>query len=220
VERIYRRAWVLVLLVGIPAGYQMSPASLVAQRRVSEPWKPVWQTAVPAPALSGGARTMWPNQPKAALHWSIDDIRAAHRTLAEAETGGRSVDPNSALHDFPYWTRTHAMFIHHVPQHARGNTAQQHLGYAQFIVIMGGTGNAVAGGALQRSRTLVESGVEIPGERRGRTITGGESFPLQEGDLLSIPPDTPVQLTSNARGGLTYMVVKINAMLYPWELIR
>jgi hypothetical protein len=220
-QRNPSRAWALVLLLGTIAGYQMSPSpSLAAQRGGAEPWKPTWQTPVPAPSLPAGARTMWPQQPKAAMHWSIDDVKKAHQALANAEIGGKSVDPNSVLHDFPYWTRTHAMFIQHVSQSSSGDTAQQHLGYAQFIVIMGGTGTAVAGGELRSAQTLVEQGRQVPGELRGRTVAGGDTFQLNEGDLLSIPPNTPVQFKATSRGGLTYMVTKLNAMVYPWELIR
>ena len=164
---------------------------------------------------------MWPNQPNEATFWSIDDIRNAHRTAAEANRAGRSIDANATLHHFPYWTRTHALFITHVPaQPSGGLPVAQHLGYAQFIVIMGGRGTIAAGGALVDGVALKERNQEIFGELRGRAIRGGETFKVNEGDWVSIPPNVPSLVRADSPDGLTYMVMKVNAQLYPWELIR
>jgi len=38
--------------------------------------------------------------------------------------------------------------------------------------------------------------------------------------MMSIPPNAPAQFSSKSLGGLTYTVMKVNAMLYPWDLIR
>ena len=236
---ITRLAWAPVVIIGFAAGYGAGPSgSAIAQRTnatvpalpadqsgalnqvngVHQP--PEFKSTIPAPLLSHRLRTMWPNQPNESTFWSIDDIRNAHRFLAEADRAGHTMDPNTALHDFPYWTRTHAMFIKHVPQNARRPPADQHLGYAQFIVIMGGTGTVVAGGQLTRPTTLNERGREIPGEMRGSAITGGETFTLKDGDWVSIPPNSPSQFKADSVDGLTYMVMKINAQLYPWDLTR
>jgi hypothetical protein len=180
---------------------------------------PSFQSVIPAPSLNQPV-PLWPNQPSETTYWSIADIRKAHQTLAAADKAGRTLDPNRALHDFPYWTRTHALFVAHVEGHpAAGRSAAQHAGYAQFIVIMGGSGTVVAGGTLEDRVALAEGGREIPGEWRGAAIAGGETFTVSEGDWLSIPPDTPAQFKADA-SGLTYMVMKINAMLYPWDLVR
>jgi len=181
---------------------------------------PEFRSTIPAPMLPHGVRTMWPNQPNEATFWSIDDIRNAHQVAADAHRGGRSVDPNTALHDFPYWTRTHAMFITHVPQRASGRLAEQHVGYAQFMVIMGGRGTIVAGGVLIDGVEFKEQNREIFGELRGRAIGGGETFAVNEGDWVSIPPNVPSLVRADSADGLTYMVIKVNAQLYPWELIR
>ena len=55
---------------------------------------------------------------------------------------------------------------------------------------------------------------------RGAAITGGETFMLKEGDWVSIPPNSPSQFKADSVDGLTYMVMKINAQLYPWDLTR
>jgi hypothetical protein len=211
--------------LGYTAGYAMSPAGAIAAQRGTDPslvngqhQPPEFKSVIPAPQLRQPV-PMWPNQPQNATYWSIDDIRAAHETLSAAHKSGKKIDPNSTLHDFPYWTRTHSLFIYHTPQNDAGETAHQHAGYSQFIVVMGGTGTVVAGGQLQKPSVLMEAGQPIPGELRGSSITGGERFAVKECDWLSIPPNTPAQFKADA-GGLTYMVMKINAMLYPWDLIR
>lgn len=207
--------FLVVVLVGYFAGQLLSAGSLVAAQH--EP--PEFKSTVPAPQLRQPV-PMWPNQPKDAMYWSIDDITKAHQTLAAAERDGKALDPNTTLHDFPYWTRTHSYFIVHVPQKGGSGPAQQHLGYSQFIVIMGGTGHVVAGGQLVGPAVLVEQGHAIAGELRGTAVQGGDTFPLQPGDWVSIPANAPTQFTAESEGGLTYMVMKINAMLYPWDLIR
>jgi mannose-6-phosphate isomerase-like protein (cupin superfamily) len=217
---------VAVVVVGVLAGYSLLPVRALfaqPQKPSYDPKRgqaPVWETVVPAPPLSPGARTLWPNQPSQATYWSIQDIRKAHHVLADAESAGRTVEPNTALHDFPYWTRTHSMFIYHTPRKPAANSTQQHMGYAQVVVVMGGSGTLVAGGRIHNAHVLTESGQQIPGELRGSSIDDGKTYQLAVGDMLSIPPNTPAQFTSETPGGLTYMVMKVNAMLYPWDLIR
>jgi hypothetical protein len=211
--------WLCAGVLSALGGYALSPGGGAFAQEASPRPGPSFQSTIPAPPLNQPV-PLWPNQPKEATYWSIDDIRKAHQALSAADKSGRRVDPNSTLHDFPYWTRTHSLFVAYAPEKpADTETAAQHAGYAQFIVIMGGSGTVVAGGEMQNKTLLTEGGRSFPGEYRGASIAGGESFRVQEGDWLSIPPDTPAQFKADA-GGLTYMVMRINAMLYPWELIR
>jgi mannose-6-phosphate isomerase-like protein (cupin superfamily) len=218
-KRAIDAAWLCAALATALAGYAVSPGGAVVAQEASPRPGPSFQSAIPAVPLNQPV-PLWPNQPRETTYWSIDDIRKAHRALSAAEKSGRAVDPNSTLHDFPYWTRTHSLFVTHVPEKPRaGDAAAQHAGYSQFIVIMGGSGIVVAGGELRDRTLLTEAGRAFPGEYRGTGVTGGETFRVVEGDWLSIPPDTPAQFESDA-GGMTLMVMKVNAMLYPWELIR
>ncbi len=223
-------------LVGYLAGYAISTrASIVAQTAIAQTQAgqirqgPSFQSTIPAQPLNQPL-PMWPNQPKDATYWSIDDIRKAHTTLSAAAAAGKTMDPNSILHDMPYWTRTHSLFVVHRPRYDKPRRsitkkmsqwadAEQHQGYAQFIVIMGGTGMIVAGGEIQNRQNLPDRGGPVPGEYRGQPVGGGETFKVKEGDWVSIPPNIPAWFQPDA-GGLTYMVMKINAMLYPWDLIR
>jgi hypothetical protein len=219
--RLLQAQTLLLIPAGLLCGYLAAANQLGAQQDISIPPPPALQTKRPAPYLNRNL-TPWPNQPQKGFHWSVGDIQNAHRLLAEAEQAGRQLDPNSTLHDFPFWTRTQSMSIYHVPykREATHGPAQQHLGYAQFVTIMGGVGSVTAGGELQNATTLIEQKRQIFGELRGSSIKGGKVFRVTTGDVLSIPPDTPVQFHADSPGGLTYMVMKINAMLYPWELIR
>jgi len=224
-------------LLGYLTGYSASPrAPMRAQTPAAQTQAgqsrqgPSYQSTIPATPLNQPI-PMWPNQPKDATHWSIDDIRKAHATLAAAAAAGRTMDPNSALHDMPYWSRTHSLFIIHRPHYARPRPsnvaktvsqwedAEQHAGYAQFIVIMGGSGSIVAGGQIRNAVSLSEKGRQLPGEYRGQPVAGGETFRVKEGDWVSIPANVPAWFQPDT-GGLTYMAMKVNAMLYPWELIR
>jgi hypothetical protein len=226
VTRIQKSIRVTAVVVGILSGISLAPnLALMAQRtkptydpKVGKP--PVWETPIPAPPLSQGGRTLWPNQPDHATYWSIKDVRKAHEMLAEQELAGKDVDPKAVLHDFPYWTRTHSMFIYHATQKRASNSAQEHMGYSQFVVIMGGTGTLQAGGRIANAHVLTEANRQIAGEMRGDTIEAGKTYQIAEGDMISIPPNTPAQFTATSRGGMTYMVMKVNAMLYPWDLIR
>ncbi len=221
-KRMSKGVWIAVVAGGLFVGYITHVRSSVAaqqQTADSLPPAPEWKSARPAPYLHTGNLTMWPNQPIDGTHWSIDDIRNAHRAMAEAEKAGKSVEPNSTLHDFPYWTRTHSMFIYHAP-FSKPTIAEQHVGYSQFIVIMGGTGTVQAGGTLQNATMLQEKGSPIWGELRGPSVSGGVTYNVKDGDWVSIPANTPAHIKASAAGGLSYMVMKINAGLFPWELIR
>src|SRR5262245_1566386 len=105
----FHRSTLLLIPVGLVCGYIAAASGARAQQEAELPPPPVLHTVRPAPYLNRNM-TPWPNQPDKGYHWSIDDIRKAHQTLADAEKAGKTIDPNSTLHDFPFWTRTHSMF--------------------------------------------------------------------------------------------------------------
>ena len=59
----------------------------------------------------------------------------------------------------------------------------------------------------------------VPGEYRGQPIVGGQTFKVKAGDWLVIPPDAPHQPKPDP-GGFSYMIMKINVGMYPWNLVR
>ena len=176
-----------------------------------------FRTTIPAPLPDSG-----PHKYAESMYWAIEDISNAHQVLVDAELAGTldQVDPNAALHDFPLWSRTMGWFVEHTPQNPTGPTAELSMGVSQLIVFMGGTGTVVAGGEIPDAVTLTENGQQIWGELRGSSIRGGETFEVKEGDFMTIPASQPAQFTATSEGGLTYMAMKVNAQLYPWELIR
>ncbi len=48
---------------------------------------------------------------------------------------------------------------------------------------------------------------------------GGQTYKVKAGDWLLIPPDAPHQPKPDP-GGFSYMIMKINVGMYPWNLIR
>lgn len=231
-NKFNRFIWFTVLVVGVMVG-RTAAQKVVAPRSVSGPiggyatfmpmeHKDTVFSRVPAPDVSISTQPLYPNEYDKATYWSIEEIRKSHQALVDAEKAGRTVDPNTTLHDFPYWTRTYGMWLRHVPEKATGAAAmaEQHLGYKQHIVITGGTGTVQVGGQLTGGTPLMEGGRPIWGETRGTAITGGETFTVAENDRVLIPANTPAIWKATSPGGLTYMVVKDTTKQYPWDLIR
>ena len=176
---------------------------------------------MPAVRIAREMRTLWPNQPTRATHWSIDDIRRAHETLAEAERSGRTMDPNDALHDFPLLD-TNPFPVHPAtfPRTPGATRPSSTWGTRSSSSSWAATAKS---GPVAGSRTPPRwwrTGDRYRANCVGTSIVGGERFEVGPGDWVSIPANTPTQVTTRAGGGLTYMVMKINAMLYPWEFIR
>ena len=97
--------------------------------------------------------------------------------------------------------------------------AEQHAGVYDFYIITGGSGEMVVGGKIANRQNLQDRDGPVPGEYRGQPIIGGQTFKVKEGDWLVIPPDAPHQPKPDA-GGFSYMIMKINTGMYPWNLIR
>jgi len=179
---------------------------------------PVWETAVPAPPLSPAPDALAePAEPGDVL---VDSgYPQGPPSACRAESAGRTIEPNTALHDFPYWTRTHSMFIYH----SLGAGGEQHA--AAHGIRAGGRGDGRIGHAGGRrphphAHVLTESGQQIPGELRGSSIDDGKTYRSRWATCSPFPRIRRAQFSSEAPGGLTYMVMKVNAMLYPWDLIR
>ena len=97
--------------------------------------------------------------------------------------------------------------------------AEQHAGVYDFYIITGGSGEMVVGGKIANRQNLQDRDGQVPGEYRGQPIVGGQTYKVKEGDWLVIPPDAPHQAKPDA-GGFSYMIMKINTGMYPWNLIR
>jgi mannose-6-phosphate isomerase-like protein (cupin superfamily) len=159
---------------------------------------------------------LWVDQPTKTSYWSVDDIRRAHAAFEAADASGQP-PTGPVLPGMPLQTRTHVYFVEHRAAGAP-SPAEAHEGASDVYVIMGGSGTVNTGGEIVNRKSFVGPDGPVPGEYRGSGIEGGTSFTVKEGDLLSIPPGVPSQAIAGP-DGLTYLVLRINVGLYPWNLI-
>ena len=171
-----------------------------------------------------------PDAPPETIYWSIDDVRKAHADLvqrAAAQTTGGIVGGGSLVR---VRTRTHSMSMFYRAHHnapvasltkkmSVWDDAEQHAGVYDFYIITGGTGEMVVGGEIEGRQNLADAAGPVPGEYRGQPIRNGKTYKVKPGDWMLIPPDTPHQPKPDA-GGFSYMLMKINVGMYPWNLIR
>ena len=218
-----KRVVLLSLAVGAAIGYQAGRmTTAMAQQTPPANTLPFGYNRAGNPALA-------PDAPAETIYWSVDDVRKAHNELVERarqSTGGIVGGGNLVR----VRTRTHSMgmfFRAHRDQPVASLTkkmsvwddAEQHAGVYDFYVITGGTGEMVVGGEIEGRQNLAEPSGLVPGEYRGQPIKGGKTYRVKPGDWLLIPPDTPHQPKPDT-GGFSYMLMKINVGMYPWNLIR
>ena len=168
-------------------------------------------------------------------HWSVADIYKAHTEMAEKAAKLATQPGSGSSQSFgggpvSVSTRNFAMFMLyrvHRDQPVLSLTkvnsvwddAEQHAGAYDFYVFTGGTGQMVLGGKIANRQNLMDKDGPVPGEYRGQPVIGGQTFSVKPGDWLLIPPDTPHQPKPDP-GGFSYMIMKINVGVYPWNLIR
>jgi hypothetical protein len=169
------------------------------------------------------------------MHWSIADIYKAHTEMAEKAAKLASQPGSGSSQSFgggpvSVSTRNFAMFmlyrVHRdqpVPSLTKVNSvwddAEQHAGAYDFYVFTGGSGQMIVGGKIENRKNLMDKDGPVPGEYRGQPVVGAQTFNVKAGDWLLIPPDTPHQPKPDT-GGFSYMIMKINVGIYPWNLIR
>ena len=168
-------------------------------------------------------------------HWNIDDIQKAHTEMAERAAKAAAQPGSGSSQAFfggpiEVQTRNFSMYMLyrvHREQPVLSLTkvnsvwddAEQHAGVYDFYVFTGGSGQMIVGGKIENRKNLVDKDGVIPGEYRGQPIIGGQTFNVKAGDWLLIPPDQPHQ-PKPGPGGFSYMIMKINTGMYPWNLIR
>jgi mannose-6-phosphate isomerase-like protein (cupin superfamily) len=182
-----------------------------------------------------GLPALAPDAPPA-TYFNIDDIKKAHTDMAEraakalAQTASGSTQ---AIGGGPVRLRTRnfsmgMLYRMHREQPVLSLTkvnsvwddAEQHSGVYDFYIFTGGTGEMIVGGKIANRQNLVDKDWgPVPGEYRGQPIVGGQTFKVKAGDWLVIPPDAPHQPKPDP-GGFSYMIMKINVGMYPWNLVR
>ncbi len=169
-------------------------------------------------------------------HWSIDDVRKAHESMAERASkalaqpgqgstqafgGGGLVRERTRNFSMSMLYRVHREqpVLSLTKVNSVWDDAEQHAGVYDFYVFTGGTGEMIVGGKIANRQNLMDKDGPVPGEYRGQPIIDGQTFKIKPGDWLLIPPDAPHQPKPDP-GGFSYMILKINVGMYPWSLIH
>ncbi len=169
-------------------------------------------------------------------YWSIDDVRKMHAEMAEraAKALAQPGQGSSQAFSSGGFTRVRSrnfsigmLYRAHREQPVLSLTkvssvwddAEQHAGVYDFYVFTGGTGEMIVGGKIANRQNLTDKDGPVPGEYRGQPVMGAQTYKVKAGDWLLIPPDAPHQPKPDP-GGFSYMIMKINVGMYPWNLIR
>ena len=207
-------AWVLSLAFADLAGNALAPASSAAAQAQQAPTAARGATPALAGALPPGEYSKIQLSPDQGVptHYRGADLRNAHtQAQARAKQGGQgAVVPRDLMKSMV--TRTHSYIMVHRGGQAKP-TPEQHEGVTDVYFVTGGSGSVVVGGEIPNRRTV------RPGEYSGDPLTGGQTFKLEAGDILNIPPNATHATMADA-GGMTYVLMKINVGLYPWSLVN
>ena len=124
-------------------------------------------------------------------HWSADELRGGSSKMLLATT-------------------THLIKLVAVgdPEYA------SHQGTTDIFFVEKGAGTMLAGGTLVGAAALPG----MPGEMRGSSITGAQSYDLKPGAVINIPPSTPYALQKGPQG-LTVVQLRVNVGMHPWEIV-
>lgn len=88
--------------------------------------------------------------------------------------------------------------------------AGEHSAVTEVFHFISGTGTLVTGGALQGAEQITSGPLAGPGMAGGK-ITNGHRRAVGPGDVVVIPPNTPVQFTEINSGEIVYLVVRIDS---------
>lgn len=113
--------------------------------------------------------------PAGPIFWSAEDMKSID------EGAGSRVSP--ATHMAGERLTPSASVIYRTGP----SQAEAHQTQGDFIFVREGEGSILVGGEI------VGGAVDRPGEIRGESITGGVEYPVEAGDTLYIPADTPHQ---------------------------
>jgi mannose-6-phosphate isomerase-like protein (cupin superfamily) len=133
------------------------------------------------------------NAPPSALrYWSADDLKSGDARLLLT-------------------TPTHILKLIRV---ADAPLAESHEGTTDVFFVESGAGTILVGGEMEGANPLPD----MPGELRGRSIKGGNSYELKPFAMINIPPSTPY-IFQKGPTGLTLVQLRINVGMHPWSLV-
>jgi mannose-6-phosphate isomerase-like protein (cupin superfamily) len=128
-------------------------------------------------------------------YWSADDLKSGHAA------------------NMPFMTATHAFNVLHV-RASDTRTAESHEGTTDVLFVVSGSGRVTAGGRIEGGTPLPG----MPGEIRGKSISGGQSYTLAPDAVINIPPSTPYLVQADGND-LTIVRLKINVGMHPWSIV-
>src|SRR5262245_6368262 len=125
-----------------------------------------------------------------------------------------AADPKSGhTANMPFMTATHAFNALHV-RASDTRPAESHEGTTDVLFVVAGTGRVTAGGRIEGGTALPK----MPGEIRGKSITGGQGYSLTPNTVINIPPSTPYLVQAQG-ADLTIVRLKINVGMHPWSIV-
>ena len=187
----------------------------------------------PWPIVAGGFGTsdstpaLAPNQPPTPVYWSVDNFRKQH--MASAAGQRENLFPRATF-------RTHGWVSVYRPVSimTRPLAAEMHTGVSDVYIVMGGRAKMIVGGDLDNKHVFCEPRQNLPGgatclnlplEYQGDCSAGckgGQTLNVKAGDIINMPPNTEHWVTepepTGPNAGFTYMLFKIAADIYPWQL--
>ncbi len=126
--------------------------------------------------------------------WKADDLKARGAALAPRVDAHHVA--TQALGNFGGYS---AMVAHR----EGSGEAEWHDNAADIIVVESGGCTMILGGTIQGGQSTG------PGETRGTSIDGGQSYQLAPGDIIHVPPKTPHQMMLPPGGNISYWVIKL-----------
>ena len=153
------------------------------------------KTSIVVGALAFAALTLRAADQGSIAFWSADDLKSGHAA------------------NMPFMTSTHAFNVLHV-RASDTRTAESHEGTTDVLFVVSGNGRVTAGGRIEGGMPLPG----MPGEIRGKSISGGQSYTLAPNAVINVPPSTPYLVHADGND-LTIVRLKINVGMHPWSIV-
>jgi mannose-6-phosphate isomerase-like protein (cupin superfamily) len=129
-------------------------------------------------------------------HWSVADLQALDKTLAEKAASDAHRTASKPIADYP-----NDLFM--LAHREADGVAELHETQADVFFVQAGTATLLVGGTLAGAETV------SPREKRNGTIQGGTRVKLCAGDVVRIPANMPHQVLLDGSKQFTYFVIKI-----------
>jgi hypothetical protein len=217
----------LILGFGLVVGYTFEATRshvLLAQQPAQRPAAaPPHMPPVPNPPL-------YPDPPERPRHWTAAELQKmfqARLAYARTDPNGnprRGAAPGTTFQGQSFRThsiQTNFRWKYPIPRvsafarvTSQDDDGDQHQTLTDFCVFFGGRGQMRVDGVIQNRVYGSKAGpggqlILMPGEMNGQPIVGGQTFNVQSGDWVSVPPNMPHQYIAEPNEGLAYLFLKV-----------